>query len=280
MKFRFLFIFFNIFLFAPIWAQSLDTDIFKKACLKQVQQKNWDNAVQECHKAAQHGSKAAATILGRIFEKGLQGKIDLEKATHWYELAAQKGSKEAAYRLAELRLTPNSALGFNPKKAAPYLEKAYQNGHIKAGLLLASMLQAGQHIPTDHEAAFNIYQNLSSQSREANYQSGKMLMAGQGIEKDEEKAFQYYMIAAKAGLVKAQKDLGLAYFEGSAVQISLFDAYKWLDIASFQGDMEAASALHIIENEIDEDTAYQARKAARFWLCENKQMACKPLKAH
>lgn len=271
MKIRFLFIFLGLFLFPLALAENTDSQNLKKTCLMQSQQKSWDKAIETCRKAAEAGSSAAAALLGRIYEKGLYQKPDLPQAQYWYEIAAEGGSKEAAYRLAELWLTPNTGLGYEPQKAAYYLEKAYHNGHVKAGLALAAMLRTGRDITTNYPAAFRIYQDLSSTSREANYQSGKMLMSGQGGKKDEKQAFKHYHIAAKAGHIAAQRDLGLAYFEGMGVEKSLFDAYKWLDIATFQGDMEAASALHILEETIAEEQAMAARKAARNWLCENNK---------
>ncbi len=269
---RFLSIYlFFIFSFMAVANDSTDGEIAKKACLQQTEQQNWDKALIDCTKASEEDSAAAATILGRIYEKGLHGKADLKQARYWYEQATEGGSKNAAYRLAVLWLTPDKGLGFEPQKAAYYLEKAYENGHVKAGLALAALLRKGQHIPQNNAAAFRIYENLSTQSREANYQSGKMLMSGQGVEQNEQKAFQYYHIAASAGHRDAQRDLGLSYFEGLGVEKSLINAYKWLDIASFQGDMEAAGALRLVEESISEDEAASARKAARNWLCQNKK---------
>lgn len=275
MKFRFLLAFLSVIFFLPAIGQNDQDTALKKACLAQVQHKNWNNAIEDCGKAAELGSPAAGAVLGRIYEKGLHGQKNLAQAANWYELAAQNGSKEAAYRLAELWLTPNTGLGYEPAKAAIYLEKAYHNGHTKSGLALAAMLRAGRDIPANYEAAFRIYQDLSKKSREAAYQSGKMLSAGQGIDKNPKKAFYYYKIAAQAGLIKAQRDLGLAYFEGAGHAQSLMDAYEWLDIAAFQGDMEAAAALRLVENEVDESVARKARSKARAWLCENKNMACR-----
>ncbi len=256
-------------------AQNPEDSLAKKLCLEQVQQKNWAYAIDDCTRAAKAGSAAAGAILGRIYEKGLHGAKDMDKAILWYEMAIENGSGEAAYRLAELWLTPNKGLGYEPTKAAIYLEKAYHNGHVKSGLALAAMLRAGRDIPANYEAAFRIYQDLAKKSREANYQSGKMLSAGQGTDKNLKKAFFYYQIAAKAGLVKAQRDLGLAYWAGEGHKPSLTEAYQWLDIAAFQGDREAAAALRLLENEIDEAIARKGRQKSRHWLCENKNKACR-----
>lgn len=248
---------------------ALANDQAKQDCLTQVQQKNWDKAIIECTAASEQGSAASAAILGRIYEKGLGDHKNLEKAAEWYDYAAHHNSANAAYRLAELWLTPDSGLGYEPEKAAIYLELAYQNGHVKAGLAFARMLRDGRYIPQNPAAAFRVYENLSTKSRMAAYQTGKMLMAGQGTDKDEKRAVKYYKVAANANLTDAQRDLGLAYWEGSGVEQSNEQAWKWLDIAAFKGDMEAAAKLNELGAQIADVTAQKGRKDARAWLAEN-----------
>ncbi|MFV0431020.1 MAG: tetratricopeptide repeat protein [Alphaproteobacteria bacterium] len=240
-------------------------------CLKQTQAKDWDKAIIECTTASEQGSGASAAILGRIYDKGLGGHKDIQKAATWYDIAAKNKNKDAAYRLAELWLTPDTGLGYEPATAATYFELAYHNGHTKAGLVLAKMLRDGRYIPQNVNAAFRIYEKLSKKSRLAAYQTGKMLMSGQGTQIDAQKATSYYIIAANADLVDAQRDLGIAYWEGSGIAQSNEKAWLWLDIAAFKGDMEAAAKLNEISGQIPEDTAKKARDKARAWVKKHQK---------
>ena len=64
-----------------------------------------------------------------------------------------------------------------------------------------------------------------------------------GVVKDETKAAELYTIAANQGHVWAQSNLGHMYLYGMGVKIDNVHAYKWLMLASEEGDKPAKQLL-------------------------------------
>ena len=60
---------------------------------------------QKCFEAASHGSEQALFELGEMYWWGKPGK-DVKKAIHYYELAADKGDKDAQHALLCLSVWP------------------------------------------------------------------------------------------------------------------------------------------------------------------------------
>jgi TPR repeat protein len=74
--------------------------------------------------AGQFGSSEAAFRLGELYRLGSQRKVDLDKASYWYELAASQGYADAYFPVASLYFNapPDSATGHLPPEV---LAKSY-----------------------------------------------------------------------------------------------------------------------------------------------------------
>lgn len=68
-------------------------------------------ALAEWEEGAQQGDADSMAGLGRIWERGDNGRQDYGRAINYYEQAAKKGSAEAKYRLAVLSMMPKDSGG-------------------------------------------------------------------------------------------------------------------------------------------------------------------------
>ena len=102
-------------------------------------------------RAAELGSLDAKFELSLYFEQGLGVPVDLEKAQHWLDLAAEAGHSRAIYNVGAAyaggrRGEPDLA------KAAQFYERAAAKGHGRAACTLGVMILTGE-LPGTPEAA-------------------------------------------------------------------------------------------------------------------------------
>ncbi len=86
---------------------------------------------------------------------------------------------------------------------------------------------------------------LSIADRLAARSPAKALARAQDLKAQEEygRAFKLFAVAAEAGLVEAERELGLFYLQGETGFRSAADAARWLGRAAEKGDVRAQSAL-------------------------------------
>jgi len=102
-------------------------------------------------RAAELGSIDAKFELSLYFEQGLGVPVDLEKAQHWLDLAAEAGHSRAIHNVGAAyaggrRGEPDLA------KAAQFYERAAAKGHGRAACTLGVMILTGE-LPGTPEAA-------------------------------------------------------------------------------------------------------------------------------
>lgn len=215
--------------------------------------------------------------LGLLFDRGIEAPRQVEKARHWYGLAARQGDARAQAALAQLLERSGeagdaeSALGLYRQAAAGGEHEAqvalgrihsthdgdpaeafqgmvWYSRAAEAGDPLALLTLA--HLFTKEQAhiARHCWQRAAEQGvAQAQYMLGQLYERGTGVTADPRRAAGWYRQAAEQGDAPAQGALGLCHLHGQGVAASAREALRWLQAAADQGDAKAQwnlSALH------------------------------------
>jgi TPR repeat protein/predicted acylesterase/phospholipase RssA len=121
------------------------------------------------HRAGQ-GSAVSSFLLGLLYEKGKDGVPDCREATHWYQVAAEKGNAGGLTNLASILVSA---------KCEPIVPRDY----LRAAQLLRKAADQGYPI--------------------AQYNLGILYANGLGVGKDFTQAYFWYTLAASQGNQRA-----------------------------------------------------------------------------
>jgi len=217
-----------------------------------------------------HDDAAAMALLGELTGDGLGVAPDLKKAAEWFELAAARGDRNAAYALAMMALE-GRGVPQDKERAKSLLEQAANAGQPSAaynlGLLaldektpdgdarglkliregaeagvaeaeyaLAELMRTGKATLTDPEGAAH-YMALAARDlyEPAEIEYAIMLFNGEGVTKDEAAAARLFARAASRGNPVAQNRLARLYVVGRGVKSDLAEAAAWNMLAQHAG---------------------------------------------
>ncbi len=178
--------------------------------------------------AAQQGDARAQTLLAYLFERGLAGPEDTQKAVQWYGKAAQQKEADALMGLA--RLAFQNKGGLKEEEAQTYLQKAVAFGRKDAYNELAELYEKGI-----------------------------------GVKLSAQKAAFWALTGAKAGEGGAQKRLAFYYLEGQGLPENARQAAYWFAQAARQGDPEAAYAAGVLYADDENSVPADPEKAETFF---------------
>ncbi|WP_203291825.1 peptidoglycan-binding protein [Maricaulis parjimensis] len=142
--------------------------------------------------------------------------------------AASDGNPVARYQLGMQALENG-----NPDSAAILLRRAAEQGVPSAQYRYAKLLETGEGVPQDLEAARRWTERAANAGhRRAMHNLGVMYYYGTGVAENLETAARWFQEAALLGLRDSQFNLALLYETGDGVPQSLPDAYAWFTIAA------------------------------------------------
>ena len=162
-------------------------------------------------------------------------------------LAAQEPTDPGQqFQLGEKYLAGNDAAQ-NFEEAGHWFTKAAQQGHVRAQIYVAWMLDSGRGLPRDDAGAVEWYRKAAEQGHpEGQYRLGLAYSNGDGVRMDETKAIEWFRLAAEQGHAGAQHALAAAYGQGSGVPRDYGDARTWYLRAAEQGHAGAQGELAIL----------------------------------
>ena len=108
---------------------------------------------------ADHGNGFAQLLLGIAYSQYEKPKKDLNDATRWFSLAAEKGIAEAEYLLGEIFLSRKETRA----RGLELLLKAASQNHSAASLRIGTLYQLGEYLPKNHALARQYYESASLQ---------------------------------------------------------------------------------------------------------------------
>ena len=129
---------------------------------------------------------------------GTGTEVDLEKARHYFEKAAELGNADALYGLGKLYLKPEFS-GYDPETAMEYLEQSAAKGNAFAKYQLGKLLCQGELVPKDIARGLPLLEELAEAGVTfASYIAGKVYLKEEGWQ-DIKKAIHYIQQAAENG---------------------------------------------------------------------------------
>jgi uncharacterized protein len=184
-------------------------------------------AMRYYERAASLGNPASEAILGTIFSRGLQGKVDYAQALEWYKKAANHGDPDGEFALG-VSYALGHGVAVDYAEARRWLTAAASQGQIEAQYDLAIICEQGNGAPPDRDLASH-----------------------------------YYQMAADRGMAKAQYRYGLLLAKGTSGSDRMA-AYKWLSLAA-DSVKESSQSLSNLKKSMSPPEIAQAEKELADW---------------
>ena len=234
--------------------QAAAADFFE--AYEAFQRGDYEEARTAWTKLAYAGDVDAQFNLGALYENGLGGPVDAEKAARWYRAAAARRVDLA--RLALARLQRTGALEPEPDEdQIKLLETAARRGLAEAQYELGVAYDRGLGVTQNHATAAGWYHRAAEQGlTDAQYNLATLYDEGLGTPRDVGQAREWYIRAADAGEPRAMNNLGYLYEKGIAGVRDYGKAVVWYRRAARQGLAIAQSnlaALHYLGRGVSRD---------------------------
>jgi len=221
-----------------------DYTIGKKAYME----KRYTEAFHHLSKAAEANHGEAMLWLGSMYgDKKFGLKRDFAKVQEWYEKAAENGSAEAAYRIANTR----AFIIWDDEdysETIPLFERAANLGHSRAQYWLADVYRSSQKKhANEKKRIYWMKKAAEGGEKNAQFALAEIYLQGAGVPRDEQKAFEWLETSAHHGNAKAQAQLGRVLFNGLLGQnANSRIGRSWIAIAAQNGLPEAYAMLGML----------------------------------
>lgn len=200
-----------------------------------------DEVVSDCFEEAE-----------RLIRQG-----NFEKAIEQYEIAANAGSVEAEYQIANMiiygnyddkivdNIDDNIELAMKIcEKAIKYCTLAAEHCDPRAQYTLGTLYWKGDIVDQDDQIAAEWIEKSAEQGNaDAQYLLGLFYLTGIGVKPDFIKAAELFEKSAEQGHIDAQLYIGSCYSEGNGVERDDKKAAEWFEKAANQGNDRAQCLL-------------------------------------
>ncbi|MBS0655829.1 MAG: sel1 repeat family protein [Verrucomicrobia bacterium] len=184
----------------------------------------------------------AQYVVGSCFENGRGVAVNVRRAVHYYQLAADAGSVKAQCRLCEAYFHGQLGLQKSYEKGLQYFIAAAESDDSGALMDLGtiSLRTSSEDVKDILQKKIAILESKANQGDIAiQVVLGLYFDSEIGTEPSPEKSFYYYSLAAAQNDASAQFHLGECYLKGKGVEPSPEKALHYYRLASDQGDLMA-----------------------------------------
>ena len=158
----------------------------------------------------------AMTLLGELYANGFGVERDDKKAAEWYQLAADRGDREAMFALAMFHSRDASAAQSRGGRQAP--RRRRQARARRRRLRPRPLYLEGGMFPQDFARAAELFRSAAQAGNpEAQYALATLYKEGRGVPKDLVEAARLLAAAALADNTDAQVEYAIALFNGTGV---------------------------------------------------------------
>ncbi len=188
-------------------------------------------------RAADRDDPVALYNLGLLASLG-DDSLELGRPEPWYERAARAGHIPAM--VAHAIALRNSPVPQDAIRAREWAGRAAQQGSAEGMFQLAQLLDAGLGGERDAGGARVWYERAANQNlAEAAFQIGMMWADGEGGAQDDTAARDWLRIAAESGFAPAQGQYGLMLYQGRGGETDTELAAHWFSRGARGGDAES-----------------------------------------
>ena len=240
---------------------------------------NPSEAIRWLTKAAQAGDPGAMNNLAVAYDGDGSVERNDAQALIWFKQASDKGLARATFSLAQYH-EAGRGMPANLKAAALLYRTASEQGDARGAIRLGVLTGQGALkgiVPpqfsvewaraaaeTGDEGALTwLGAQAQNGMRDAQTAYGMLLLTREGRTQE---ASAMLSLAAEAGDIDAQFELGKAYTTGTGVPLDYEAAHMWLNIAAAGGQTEAAAQRDLILNLMTPDQIATAQSRTRTFF--------------
>lgn len=184
---------------------------------------------------AERGDRQAQLKLGYVLEQGLGGKVNMQEAAHWYELAANQGQVTAQYLLGRLNQLGQLGQSPNYELAKQWYSRA-MSSYAPAAVALGFIYET---VEDNYKQAFTAYELAANKSSViGEFDLGLVYEYGKGRPVNNDKAEELYKSAAERGHTRAMVQLAGLYVNNKQLRDEK-EGVKWYKKAAERGDRNA-----------------------------------------
>lgn len=200
--------------------------------------------LEQLEDVADSGDVEAQLRLGQFHLLGLGTDKNPSAALQWMLGAARQKNPEAQYEVSALFARGAEGVAPDAVKSLKWLQRAAENGYVKAQLTLAFQLEQGVHGEPDARAAVEWYRRAAEAGDPiAARNLGTHYMNGSAVNPNPKEGLRWLLQAAEQGDAGAQSNLGYFYSSGIGVEQNYETAVHWYSKATESGLLRAALAL-------------------------------------
>lgn len=237
---------------------SLDDLIQAEQRYSKNKQENLKNIIAR----AQGGDKSAQKGLGIVYQEGVTGVKNRDKAFYWFNLAASQGDDIAQFYVGLLYHQGDEDTPPDYQNAIHWYEKSARQGNLQAQINCANIYQFGPEKFHDIDKAKSWLVKAAQKGNPIAHANLGLLAAE---EKNYHQAATYLKFAAEKGDKIGQYNYGTLFLSGDGVPADIKQAKYWFEKAAAQDLPHAQISLGRIyawgidENGVDKDKAL-------YWL--------------
>jgi uncharacterized protein len=172
-------------------------------------------ALKSYLEAASLGHEAAQYRVGEIFLDGFEGiEKNYSEAYNWFHRAAEQGNSDALNRLGWM-CEAGLGVARDQSRAVNWFRQAAERGHLEAQFNLGAKYDNGEGVAQNHAEATRWYRLSAEQGfTDARFFLAQALENGEGIPKNIQEAIDWYILATEDGHKSARLKLWTLAIDG------------------------------------------------------------------
>jgi len=155
------------------------------------------------------------------------------------------------------------------EQAAPWLERAANQGLAPAQFRLGGLYEKGVGVKKDLAQARDLYLAAANKGNgKAMHNLAVLYAEGINGPADYRTAAHWFRKAADRGITDSQYNLAILYARGVGVEQNYAESYKWFQLAADAGDNDAGKKRDEVASHLDPQSLAAAELAVQKWSAE------------
>ena len=229
-------------------------------------ERDLDKAFHYYSLAAEQNNPTALHNLGSLYYNGLGTKRNTKVAVELFKKSAELGNDDAKVNLAFIYLTGKNKDDAVNSTIVELLDQAQTNGDQLARFMLGYAYYSGFAVEKDYKKAFKLIK--AAASGEAQFDEAQLVLAdmyrnGKGTVQNFNRAISAYRAAVNQGNLEAVTELADIYTEGKLCPQNLVLAHALYNVAAAQDLDGAAQKRDELSEKMQLEALTQAHEAAQ-----------------